>query len=931
MAIKNSLKQHAALYIVLVYALVSACWILAFDQLLQRIIPNPWLLTRLQTVKEWGLVFITSGLLYSLIRRSQHSLLSSYSLLQDIVAGTTDAIFVKDRRGRYVMVNAVSSEILGHSSEVILGKDDSCLLPAAAAQQIRETDQRIMAQGQPVSLEETIPVGDEIRTYWSTKYVWRDRTGQVQGLIGMARDLTEYKRLQVERQQLIEELQQQAADLQALNLITANAVSTLELDDLLSVLLERLVSVTSADTAVILLSQNHGLSVQASRGLSEDQVVFYNSIVGEGFAGTVFQTGKPLHIEDVRSDMRFRQSAQALRLTRSLLGVPLQRLGQRIGVLQLEWYTSHPYQAHELHLLEILGERCTLAILNAQLYKQTRQLKEQLQLQIDRMPVGCIIHDQHFCFVDWNAAAEEIFGFTKPEVLGKHPYDLIVPPSVQAQIDEIFQRLANGDMAAHSFNENRTKDGRLILCQWYNTPLKGAEGEIVGLLSMVQDVTQQKRAEEHLKRLAYFDSLTGLPQRNLFLNRLNELVEAQQAQESSFAVLYLDIERFKFIKYSLGHQISDALLVAIARRLEKSLSPPVMISRMESDEFAVLLEQVADRSEASHWADVIQRELALPFDIDGHNLFVNLCIGIALSTNTALNAEDLLQAADIAMHQAKQAKLSQAVFNQTMSHRVIGALELDTALRLAVERQQFQLYYQPIVTLHNQTLEGFEALIRWYHPDWGVVSPDQFIPLAEQTGLILTIGDWVMAEACQQLQRWQQLCDRTFSMSINLSPLQLRQPELLAKIDQNLQLAGIAAKHIKLELTESAVVESAMRIVDLLRTLRDRQISIVMDDFGTGYSSLSYLHQFPFNTVKIDQSFVSRIGQDHHSLQIVRTIIDLAHNLNMSVVAEGIETTQQLKLLQHIGCDFGQGYLFSRPVDGTTAEQLIVSGDFCRF
>ncbi|HEY9762315.1 MAG TPA: EAL domain-containing protein [Trichocoleus sp.] len=931
MAIRNFFKRRDALRIVLVYALISACWILASDQFLQHIIPNPWLLSRLQTVKGWGFVLITSVLLYGLIRRSQHSLLGSYSLLHNIVEGTTDAVFVKDHRGRYVMVNAVSAEILGHSPEFIVGKDDCALLPEATAQQIQATDQRIMTDGKLVSLEETVPAEDGIRTYWSTKYVWRDRTGQVQGLIGISRDMTDYKRLQAERQQLIEELQQQTEDLQALNLITANAVSTLDLDELLRVFLERLVAVTSADTAVILLSQDCGLRVQASQGLAEDQVVFYNSIAGEGFASTVFQTGKPLHIEDVHSDVRFRQSPQVLRLTRSLLGVPLQRLGQRIGVLQLEWQMPHPYQARELHLLEILAERCTLAILNAQLYEQTRQLKEQLQMQIDRMPVGCIIHDQHFCFIDWNAAATDIFNYTKPEVLGRHPYDLIVPASAQVQIDEIFQRVASGDMAAHSFNENRTKDGRLILCQWHNTPLKGPDGEFVGLLSMVQDVTQQKRAEEHLKRLAYFDSLTGLPQRNLFLKRLQDLIEAQPKGGSPFAVLYLDIERFKFIKYSLGHRISEALLVAIARRLELALSPPVMISRMESDEFAVLLEQITDDSEASRWADIIQRELALPFDIDGHTLFINLCIGIALSTNPALNAEDLLQAADMTMHQAKQAKLSLAVFSQSMSHQVMSALELDTALRLAVERQQFQLHYQPIVTLHNQSLEGFEALIRWHHPEWGLVSPAQFIPLAEQTGLILTIGDWVMTEACQQLQQWQQLCDRTLSMSINLSPLQLRQPELLAKIDQKLQIAGIGAQHIKLEVTESAVVESAVRVADLLRTLRDRQISIVVDDFGTGYSSLSYLHQFPFNTVKIDRSFISRIGQDHHSLQIVQTIVDLAHNLNMSVVAEGIETVQQLQLLQHIGCDFGQGYLFSRPVDSTTAEQLIVSGNSWHF
>ncbi|MBD2260356.1 PAS domain-containing protein [Pseudanabaena sp. FACHB-2040] len=607
MVVGNPFKKYAAIRIVLVYAFTSACWILVSDYFLEKIVSNELLLTQLQTLKGWFFVLATSGILYGLLQTNQRSQHKSYTLLQKVVEGTTDAIFVKDRRGRYIMVNSVTASILGQPVDAILNREDTALMPAEMAQQIQKADQEIMARGEPVSLEEQVLQGSQIRTFWSTKYVWRNSQGHVQGLIGIARDLTEYKQLQEERQQLIANLQAQAEDLQALHLITANAVSTLNLEELLSVLLDRLMSVTQADAAMILLSQNHSLYVRASRGLSESEITLYNSIVGEGFAGTVFQTGKPLYVEDASQDLRFRAASPMPRLTHTLLGVPLQRGTQRIGVLQLEWQNIQPYQERILHLLEIIGERCTLAILNAQLFEQTQALKERLQLQIDRMPVGCIIHDQEFRFVDWNQAAESIFGYTKAEVLGQHPFSRIVPPSAQSQVSQIFQRVVQGDMTAHCFNENQTCTGRLILCSWHNTPLLDAEGNFVGLLSMVQDVTEQKQAEEQLKRLAYFDPLTSLPRRSLFLQRLEELIEAQRNDSRrSLAVLYLDIERFKFIKYSLGHHIAEALLIAIAiERLVNAGAKVVAFDVLfttnsaygpsDDQQFAQILNQYGDR------------------------------------------------------------------------------------------------------------------------------------------------------------------------------------------------------------------------------------------------------------------------------------------------------------------------------------------------
>jgi PAS domain S-box-containing protein/diguanylate cyclase (GGDEF)-like protein len=928
MSIGNPLRNHAAIRIVLIYAFISSCWILVSDHFLEQIVPNELLLSRFQTVKGWLFVLATSGILYGVLQANQRSLQKSHDLLQAIVEGTTDAIFVKDRHGRYIMVNSVTAAILGQPVDAILNRDDTALLPANIAQHLRQADQETMAAGEPVSLEEQVLSNGEAKTFWSTKYVWRNSQGQVQGLIGISRDMTEYKRLQEERQQLIADLQVQADDLQALYLTTANAISTLNLEDLLNVLLDRLMSVTEADAVVILLSQEHHLRVRASRGLSPDQASTCNRILGTGFPGTVFQTGQPLYIEDASQDMRFRPASSQPSPARTLLGVPLQKGNRRIGVLQLEWQVVRPYQDRVLHLIEIIAERCTLAILNAQLFEQTQALKERLQLQIDRMPVGCMIQDQDFRFVDWNRAAEEIFGYTKAEVLGQHPFERLVPPSAQSVVGQAFQRVAQGDMTAHCLNENLTSSGRLILCSWHNTPLLDSAGNFVGVLSMVQDVTEQKQAEEQLKRLAYFDPLTGLPRRNLLLQRLEELIQAQQGDgRRSLAVLYLDVDRFKFVKYSLGHRIAEALLVAIARRLETCLHPPVLIAHLESDEFAVLLESVVDVKEAQHSAEVIQQALAQPIEIQGHCIFVNACVGIAYRTGDSIDAATLLRSADIALHQAKRAGNATAIFDDGMEQQVTYNLALDTDLRLALERQQFQLYYQPILDLHSQSLIGFEALLRWHHPSRGAIPPDQFIPMAEQTGLILSLGDWVIESACQQIRHWcQQLRRNDWPLvNINLSALQLRQTDLISRLDQALRAYGLSAGQLRLEITESLIVENAAWVSDLLVALKRRQISIVVDDFGTGYSSLSYLHQFPFDTIKIDRSFIHRLGQDLPSREIVRTIINLAHTLNMTVTAEGIETIQQLELLQSLGCDFGQGYLFSPAVTSEAAERFILS------
>jgi len=363
----------------------------------------------------------------------------------------------------------------------------------------------------------------------------------------------------------------------------------------------------------------------------------------------------------------------------------------------------------------------------------------------------------------------------------------------------------------------------------------------------------------------------------------------------------------------------------VARRLESCLLSPAIIAHVETDEFAILLERLTETSEAISWAETVLRELRQPLMIQNHQLFIAPSLGIALSSQAHPNPEAILKAADVAMNHVKSTGQTWAFYSPEMAEQAIRVQQLDTDLRLALEQQQFELYYQPIFQLQTHQLLGFEALLRWQHPDRGLVSPTEFIPTAEQTGLILPLGEWVLQQACQQCQRWQEQwpSDRRLTVSVNLSVQQMAQPNLLSQIEAIAQRSGLAPEQLKLEITESLLVESTSQMTSRFERLREVGFQLIIDDFGTGYSCLSYLHQFPFDGLKLDRSFVRRLGTDHQSETIIRTLMQLAENLNMAVVAEGIETQNQLDFLKQLNCSMGQGYFFSRPMNAVMTEQFI--------
>jgi len=446
-------------------------------------------------------------------------------------------------------------------------------------------------------------------------------------------------------------------------------------------------------------------------------------------------------------------------------------------------------------------------------------------------------------------------------------------------------------------------------------------------LLLKQEISDRQRAEGQLIYSAFHDALTGLPNRALFMERLEQAIEqAKRHKNCLYAVLFLDLDRFKVVNDSLGHMAGDQLLLLIASRIKSCLRAEDLVARLGGDEFTILLKELKEISEAKHVAERIQEQLMLPFQLSGNEVFTTASIGIALSVTGYDRPEQILRDADMAMYRAKtHGKARHEVFDITMHSSAIALLQLETDLRRAIERQEFRLYYQPIISLNNGMINGFEALVRWQHPERGLISPAEFIPMAEETGLIIPIGWWVIREACNQMHIWQAQFPENSSLaiSVNISGKQFSQPNLSQQIEQILQETSLDPRTFKLEITESAIVENAESATVMLAQLRKLGVQLYMDDFGTGYSSLSYLHRFPIDMLKIDRSFVSRMSFDNENSEIVRTIMTLAHNLGMKVTAEGVETAEQLALLKALKCDYGQGYFFCKPVDSETAETLI--------
>ena len=574
--------------------------------------------------------------------------------------------------------------------------------------------------------------------------------------------------------------------------------------------------------------------------------------------------------------------------------------------------------------------RETNETLEQKVIERTEELREsevKYRTIFENSGAATIIIDEDKTISLSNSVFEGISGFNKSDIESKKScFDFF---------DEKSQRLILNDEGALSNEKNieckfidrnhKSKDTLLTI-----TPIPETKMSVASLT----DITKLKEAERQISYQAFHDTLTNLPNRALFTEHLNMAIKrGKRRRDYHFAVLYLDIDRFKLVNDSLGHGVGDSLLKAFANRIQESLREIDTLARLGGDEFVILLEDIEGSSYANKVAERLQHELKRPFIINGKEVYAPSSFGVVVNTKDYNQPESIIRDADAAMYHAKEMGRSQyKVFDKKLHEKALHLLQRETDLRKGIQNKEFVTYYQPIVSLKTRAVVGFEALIRWNHPQLGLIYPDSFVSIAEETGLIIPITRLVVQEACSDLKSWQDRIGhhQKFTMSINISSRHFLQPSLLNDIKEVLDNTGLPPDHLKLEITETALVEDIKETVTLVNRMRDYGLQIVIDDFGTGYSSLSYLQRLPIDTLKVDRSFVSRIeNKPDGNRNIVEAIISLAHRLDMIVVAEGVETLEQYAILLNMKCQFGQGFLFSKPLPKQKVDELI--DDILRF
>jgi len=526
----------------------------------------------------------------------------------------------------------------------------------------------------------------------------------------------------------------------------------------------------------------------------------------------------------------------------------------------------------------------------------------------------------------WNPAAARLYGYSAEEVIGK-PIALLAPPDRVDELPGILERLRRGERIERYETTRVRKDGTRVEVSLSVSPILDPQGRPIGATSIAYDVTARKQAEQQLVHGALHDALTDLPNRTYFVERVSQsLARVRRDPAYRFAVLFLDFDDFKAVNDSLGHAAGDHLLGEIAGRLRTCVRPGDVVARLGGDEFTLLLEEITGLPDAEHAARRIQDSLATPFSLEGREILASASIGVALSDPDHGQVQDLLRDADLAMYHAKQQGRARfQVFDVAMRDSAEARSGMEADLRNALERDEFRLVFQPIVELESGRVHGFEALLRWHHPKRGVILPLDFVPLAEQTGLIIPIGRWVLQEACRHARGWQETFPAAAGLriSVNLSAEQLGHPRIVEEVRTALQTAGLAPPCLSLEISERVLMESVESSTTALGQLRGLNVELHMDDFGTGYSSLSSLPRFPLQGIKVDRSLVHRMGARRTDLEIVRSIVDLAGNLGLGVIAEGVETVTQRARLIAFGCRLGQGQLFAKPLEPAAAGALL--------
>ncbi|MEA2570682.1 MAG: hypothetical protein QOI24_2683 [Acidobacteriota bacterium] len=540
---------------------------------------------------------------------------------------------------------------------------------------------------------------------------------------------------------------------------------------------------------------------------------------------------------------------------------------------------------------------------------------------------GIVVYDRELRYLVWNRFMEEMTGLPAAAVLGKRAPD-IFPHLREQGIDVLLQRALTGEDVAspdmHYYIPGSAREG------WASAvyhPHRDSRGEIAGVIGLIRDITARKKAEQQIEYQAYHDALTGLANRRLFNEHLSLALALAARRNCPVAVLFLDLDHFKLVNDTLGHTMGDVLLQEVAKRLKSCVREGDAVARVGGDEFTIVLQDLETRDAAAVVAQKVLRAIAAPIEMTGHRLYVTVSIGITIYPDDGADAETLLKNADNAMYRAKaEGRNTYQLSTHELSRTTQERMTLESGLHLAMEREEFEVWYQPQVDVGTNAIIGMEALLRWRHPDRGIVAPADFISVAEERGYIVLIGDWVLRQACRQARAVREKGLPDFRVAVNLSARQFREASLVTSVLAALKESDLPPSCLELEITESVAMENVALTLQLLRDLRAIGVTIAIDDFGTGHSSLSYLRQFPIDALKIDRAFVEDLPDRFEDAAIVKAVIALAAGLNLRVVAEGVETKPQLDFLREQGCREVQGYYFSYPVRGEELLRLLEQG-----
>jgi PAS domain S-box-containing protein/diguanylate cyclase (GGDEF)-like protein len=656
--------------------------------------------------------------------------------------------------------------------------------------------------------------------------------------------------------------------------------------------------------------------------------------LARSLCGVAVSSGEPLVLNDAREHPAVRRNPAVWLGEVGYAGIPFRRVDGRVaGALCVADAQPRAWTAEEVDLLVSLARFAALLVAQndgpamQQVLAQAAQSAtgsvnlRMLRKAVETMQMGVTITDTRGRILYSNPADARMHGYTPDELVGAHAR-VFAPAEHARPLDA----MRMNDVASWSRETvNVRKDGSSFPVLLRSDVVRDAAGRAVALVTCCEDLTHRKRLERELLRNAFYDPVTQLPNRGLLNHRLDLALDGARRDGHRFAVLAIELDRIQLVHDSLGRAAGDELLAGAASRLRECAPPDAMVAHLGGDQFAILLDQVTGVGDATRIATCVHQMLAQPLRAAGREVFSGASVGIVLSGPAYEQAEDVLRDAAIAMIRARSAAHGQYhVFDPAMHAEAMARLQLETDLRRALERGELRVFYQPIVHLQTGRITGFEALARWQHPERGLVMPDDFIPMAEETGLILPIGLWVLEEACRTLRRWQ---DRPggegLKMAVNLSARQFSQPDLVRRIRAILTRTQINPGTLELEITESVILQHSTPVLDTLSRVKALGVQLHVDDFGTGYSSLSYLHRLPLDALKIDRSFVS--GADAGSLQIVRTIVAMAQALGVAVVTEGIETAELLDELRTLRCEYGQGFFFSRPVAAAEIETLFAT------